>query len=249
MQRTVSPSIDADEVAKFSAMAEEWWDTAGQFAPLHALNPVRLGYLKTQICAHFERNDTALTPFGGLKVVDIGCGGGLLCEPLARLGADVTGADASDKNIRVARAHAAAQHLKIHYRCTTAEALAHDGAQFDIVLAMEVVEHVADAGSFLESCAHLLKPDGLMVTATLNRTLKSYALAIVGAEYLLRWVPRGTHDFNRFMKPAELSALLSQAGLKTSHPAGLRYNPLADRWTLTDDVAVNYMLSARKEFA
>ena len=247
MTHTSAASVDVEEVAKFSAMAADWWDPAGKFAALHALNPVRLSYIKAQACTAFSRDDKALTPLKGLSLLDIGCGGGLLCEPMARLGAAVTGVDASAKNIKTAQSHAVTQDLAIDYRHSTAEALGEGGAQFDIILNMEVVEHVADIPHFLSACAHLLRPNGLMVVATLNRTLKSYALAIVGAEYILRWVPRGTHDFNRFLRPTELSAMLSQTGLEASAPKGIIYLPLADRWQLSDDCAVNYMLSARKD--
>lgn len=245
MPHAVPTSFDADEIAKFSAMAADWWNPTGKFAPLHALNPVRLSYIKTQVCTVFGRNDKVMTPFEGLSVLDIGCGGGLLCEPMARLGATVMGADASAENIQTAQSHAGAQGLDIDYRHISAESLAQRGAQFDILLNMEVVEHVADVPHFLGTCAHLLRPDGLMVVATLNRTLKSFALAIVGAEYILHWVPRGTHDFDRFVRPAELSAMLRHAGLKAGQPVGMHYTPVADRWTLSDDIAVNYMLSAR----
>ena len=239
-------TVDPDEVARFSAMAEAWWDPDGDFAPLHRLNPVRLGYLRDRLCAHFGRDSRALRPFEGLSVLDVGCGGGLIAEPLARLGAAVTGIDASARNIGIAAAHAAETGLEIDYRATAAEALAASGARFDAVLALEIVEHVADIELFLESCAALLRSGGALALATLNRTPKSYLFANVGAEYVLRWLPRGTHDWNKFVRPSELSDGLSRYGVAVSDITGVCYSPLTGDWRLDRDVAVNYMMFATR---
>ncbi len=239
-------TVDAAEVAKFSAMAAEWWDPAGKFAPLHRFNPVRLTFIKAEAAAHFGRDPRGLRPFEGLSLLDIGCGGGLLSEPMARLGFAVTGADASEKNIGTARAHAGQSGLAIDYRTTTAETLAAEGRQYDIVLNMEVVEHVADVGAYLQACASLLKPGGQTFVATLNKTLKSLALAKIGAEYVLNWLPRGTHDWNRFLPPAELRAMLEEAGLTICKTQGVSFNPIAWDWSLSSDVDVNYMVTARR---
>ncbi len=237
-------TMDAAELAKFAAMATEWWDPKGKFAPLHKFNPTRLDFIKKQVEMHFDR--TPNSRFEGLRLLDIGCGGGLLSEPMARLGADVTGADAGEANIKTAQIHASEQGLSINYRHITAEQLVEEGAQFDIILNMEVIEHVADINLFLEACSALLAPNGLMFMATLNRTLKAYALAIVGAEYVLGWLPRGTHDWTKFIKPAELDHALAAAGLSVRHMTGVSYNPLSDQWRLSGDLAVNYMLTAVK---
>jgi 2-polyprenyl-6-hydroxyphenyl methylase/3-demethylubiquinone-9 3-methyltransferase len=237
-------SVDPREVAKFSALAAEWWNPAGKFAPLHKFNPVRLAFIRSEASAHFGRDAKSLRPFEGLSLLDIGCGGGLLCEPMARLGFAVTGADASEKNIGTARAHALQSGLAIAYRATSAEAFAAQGALFDVVLNMEVVEHVADVGAYLEACAALVKPGGLTIVATLNKTLKSLALAKIGAEYVLNWLPRGTHDWNRFLAPAELQAMLEQAGLKTLKIQGVSFDPLAWDWKLSTGTDVNYMIVA-----
>jgi 2-polyprenyl-6-hydroxyphenyl methylase/3-demethylubiquinone-9 3-methyltransferase len=242
----MDPSVDPAEVAKFSALAAEWWDPAGKFAPLHKFNPVRLGFIRAEAAAHFRRDSQSLRPFEGLTLLDIGCGGGLLAEPMARLGSAVTGADASDKNIGTARAHAAQGGLDIDYRATTAEALAAEGRSFDVVLNMEVVEHVADVGGYLKACARLVKPGGLTVVATLNKTLKSLALAKIGAEYVLNWLPRGTHDWNRFIPPASLATMLEEAGLKVMKTQGVSFDPLAWDWKLSSDVDVNYMIVAKR---
>lgn len=246
---TASPAstIDEADVARFSAMAAEWWDEQGKFKPLHKFNPVRLAYIREQALARFGRDAKARRPFEGLSLLDIGCGGGLLSEPMARLGFVVTGADASEKNIGTASAHAAEQGLAIDYRATTAEALATDGAAFDVILNMEVVEHVADLTLFLKSCAAMLRPGGMMVVATLNRTLKAWALAIVGAEYVLRWLPRGTHDWKKFVTPAELRSGLTEAGLAVSDLTGVAYNPLSDIWRRSSDTGVNYLMLAVKD--
>lgn len=238
-------TIDPAEVAKFEAMAAEWWDPNGKFRPLHMLNPCRLDYITRQIAAEFDRDLAADRPFQGLRLLDIGCGGGLLSEPMARLGAEVVGADAAAGNIPVARIHAEAQGLDIDYRHTTAEALAAAGEAFDVVLNMEVVEHVADPAAYLAACRDLLRPGGLMVCSTLNRTARSFALAIVGAEYVLRWLPRGTHDWSRFIKPDELFGLLRAAGLDPVDRTGFVFNPLAQRWHLSPrDLSVNYVTAS-----
>ena len=243
---TESPSLDPAEVAKFSDLAAEWWDPAGKFAPLHKFNPVRLRFIRETAAAHFSRDARSLRPFEGLSLLDIGCGGGLLSEPMARLGFAVTGVDASERNIGTAAAHAAESSLAVTYRAATAEALAAEGAAFDVVLNMEVVEHVADAGAYLSACAQLVKPGGLTIVATLNRTLKSLALAKVGAEYVLGWLPRGTHDWNRFIPPEKLRAMLEDSGLTISRTQGIAFDPLAWDWKLAGDVDVNYMVVAER---
>jgi 2-polyprenyl-6-hydroxyphenyl methylase/3-demethylubiquinone-9 3-methyltransferase len=239
-----SASIDPAEVAKFSALAAEWWDPRGKFAPLHKFNPVRLGFIRSEAAAHFGRDAHALRPFEGLDLLDIGCGGGLLCEPMARLGFAVTGADASEKNIGTARAHAAQSGLSIDYCATTAEALAADNRRFDVVLNMEVIEHVADVNSYLTACADLVRPGGMTVVATLNKTLKSLALAKIGAEYVLNWLPRGTHDWNRFIAPAQLQAMLEETGLNILKTQGVSFDPLNWDWKLSGNTDVNYMIVA-----
>ena len=244
---SLSASIDPDEVAKFAALAGDWWDPAGKFAPLHKLNPARLTFIRDRIAAHQGRDPLAERPLAGLRVLDIGCGGGLLCEPLTRLGAQVTGIDAAEPNVAAAARHAAEGGLDIDYRHTTAEALAAGGTHFDLVLNMEVVEHVADVKAFLQASSALAAPGGAMVLATLNRTPKSFAFAIVGAEYLLRWLPRGTHDWRKFLRPSELVAFLRAAGLETRELTGVAYNPLTGTWHLSPrDLDVNYMIFAVK---
>jgi 2-polyprenyl-6-hydroxyphenyl methylase/3-demethylubiquinone-9 3-methyltransferase len=237
-------TVDADEVARFSALAAEWWDPRGKMAPLHKFNPVRLGYIRDAACRAFSRDAKRIDCLKGLRFLDIGCGGGILSEPLARLGAEMVGADPSELNIEAAKAHAEESGVAVDYRVSTAEALADAGERFDVVLAMEVVEHVADVNLFVKRCAEMVKPDGLMVTATINRTLKSFALAIVGAEYVLRWLPRGTHQWDKFVTPNELEIALAQGGLKVMDETGVIYNLLADRWQLAADTDVNYMLAA-----
>ena len=239
---TDAPSIDPGEVAKFSAMAAEWWDPAGKFAPLHKFNPVRLGFIRDTAGAHFGRQ--GLKPFQGLALLDIGCGGGLLSEPMSRLGFSVLGADASEKNVKTAAAHAASSGVEIDYRVATAESLAEDGHAFDVVLNMEVIEHVADLPGYLRACTRLVKPGGLMFVASLNKTLKSLALAKIAAEYVLRWLPPGTHDWNRFVEPKRLHAMLEEAGLKVLKTQGVVFNPLAWDWQLSRDTDVNYMVVA-----
>jgi 2-polyprenyl-6-hydroxyphenyl methylase/3-demethylubiquinone-9 3-methyltransferase len=243
---TETSSIDAAEVAKFAALAEEWWDPAGKFAPLHKFNPVRLTFVREIALAHFGRDSRALRPFTGLSLLDIGCGGGLLSEPMARMGFAVTGADASERNIATAATHASAMGLAIDYRTATAETLQAEGRSYDAVLNMEVVEHVADLRAYLEACARLIRPGGLMVVATLNKTLKSLALAKIGAEYVLGWLPRGTHDWSRFVEPARLHGMLEDSGLSVLKTQGVAFNPLAWAWQLSADVDVNYMVVAAR---
>jgi 2-polyprenyl-6-hydroxyphenyl methylase/3-demethylubiquinone-9 3-methyltransferase len=235
-------SVDPAELAKFAALAASWWDPAGQFAPLHRLNPVRLGFVRDRAAARFGRDPRAGRPLAGLRLLDIGCGGGLLAEPLARLGAAVTAIDAGARNIAVARLHAEQAGLAIDYRVTAAETLAESPERFDIVLAMEVVEHVADLDAFLGAAVALLAPGGLLFLATINRTAKAFALAVVGAEYVLRWLPRGTHDWRRFVRPSELAAALRRHGAAPLEIRGVAYQPLADRWALSADLDVNYMM-------
>jgi 2-polyprenyl-6-hydroxyphenyl methylase/3-demethylubiquinone-9 3-methyltransferase len=241
-----SASIDPAEVAKFSAIAAEWWDPAGKFAPLHKFNPVRLSFIRDQAATHFGRDARSLRAFEGLSLLDIGCGGGLLAEPMARLGFAVTGADASERNIGTASAHAAQSGLAINYRAASAEMLMAEGLGFDVVLNMEVVEHVADVAAYLAACTALVKPGGLTFVATLNKTLKSLALAKIGAEYVLGWLPRGTHDWNRFIPPTELKKSLQESGLTILKTQGVSFDPLVWDWKLSSDVDVNYMIVARR---
>ena len=243
----MTSTIDADEVAKFEAMAAEWWDPTGKFKPLHEMNPCRLDYITRQIAAEFGRDLTAPQPFAGLRLLDIGCGGGLLSEPMARLGATVVGADAAERNIPVARLHAEQSGLNIDYRNTTAEALADAGEVFDVVLNMEVVEHVADPLAYLTACQRLLRPGGLMICSTLNRNAKSFAMAIVGAEWVMRWLPKGTHDWKKFITPDELLDLIRRAGLDPVDRKGMVFNPISWRWSLSDrDLSVNYVTASLK---
>ena len=240
-------TIDSVDVERFSRIAGEWWDTNGKFAPLHRLNPVRIGYIRDRAAAHWTRDALSGQPLNNLSVLDIGCGGGLLSEPMARLGATVTGIDASARNIAVATLHAENQGLAIDYRTTTAEALVEEPARFDIVLALEIVEHVADVDLFLRSCGTLVKPGGLLFLSTLNRTAKAWALAIAGAEYVLRWLPRGTHDWKKFLKPSEVARGLRAGGIETEEIVGVVYSPLSRAWSINaSDLDVNYILHGSK---
>src|SRR6476661_6628876 len=240
------PTLDREEVARFARLSGQWWDEPGPFRRLHRINPVRLTYIRDQLCRRFGRDAKGPASLSGLSVLDIGCGGGLVCELLARLGAGVTGIDPAVENIEAAKAHASAGGLDIAYEGTTAEELASRGKSYDAVLLLEVVEHVPDVPAFLKGVAPLVKPGGLMILSTLNRTLKSFALAIVGAEYILRWLPIGTHQWDRFVRPEELATALSAAGLKLTDNTGMVYNPLADEWRLGPDTAVNYFATAVK---
>jgi len=248
-ERTTAGTVDPEEVARFSRVSAQWWDPHGPMAALHKFNPVRVGYLRDRIAAHFSRDPKRLDSLAGLRVLDIGCGGGLLAEPLARLGAAVVGIDPSDRNIAVASRHAAQAGLAIDYRATSAEALADAGEVFDVVLAMEVVEHVTDVTQFVAIAAAMVKPGGLLFVATLNRTIKSFALAIVGAEYVLRWLPRGTHQWEKFVTPNELEIAIARSRLGIVDETGVVYDLFADRWRLSADMDVNYMLAAEKPAA
>jgi 2-polyprenyl-6-hydroxyphenyl methylase/3-demethylubiquinone-9 3-methyltransferase len=241
-----SGSVDPLEVAKFSAIADAWWDPTGKFGPLHKFNPVRIDFVRQEAIAHFARASDSLRPFSGLTLLDIGCGGGLLSEPMARLGFTVTGADASERNVNVADIHARSAGLHIVYRATTAEALALEEKPFDVVLNMEVVEHVADMNSFLTASASLVKPGGLIFVATINRTLKSFALAKLGAEYVLGWVPAGTHDWNKFVPPAQLRAALAGCGLNNRRTQGVSFDIFSWSWHLARDTDVNYVVVAAR---
>ena len=246
MQANAS-TVDAAEIAKFEAMAAEWWDETGKFKPLHMLNPVRLDYITTQIAAEYGRDLSTPKPFDGLSLLDIGCGGGLLCEPMARLGARVVGADAAEKNIPVARIHAEQSGLDIDYRATTAEAVVEAGELYDVVLNMEVVEHVADPAEFLSVCGQLVKSGGIHICSTLNRTARSYLSAIVAAEQVIRWLPKGTHEWKKFITPDELFSMLDRAGLEPLDRTGMVFNPLTWNWSLSPrDLTVNYVTMARK---
>ncbi|MCP1199940.1 bifunctional 2-polyprenyl-6-hydroxyphenol methylase/3-demethylubiquinol 3-O-methyltransferase UbiG [Notoacmeibacter sp. MSK16QG-6] len=242
MNATSGTTIDAAEVDRFSAMAAEWWNPKGKFRPLHKFNPVRLRYIRDEVIRQFDLDPTAEKPFQGLRILDIGCGGGLLCEPMRRLGAEVVGADASETNIKVARIHAEQSGLDIDYRATTAETLADRGERFDVILNMEVVEHVANVDLYLRRCAEMVKPGGMMFVATINRTMKAYALAIVGAEYVLRWLPKGTHSYDKLVRPVEIHDPLSSEGLLRRDITGVFYSPLSDSWQRSRDTDVNYMV-------
>lgn len=241
-----APSVDPAEVAKFSKLAAEWWDPSGKFAPLHKFNPVRLGFIREQALAHFQRDHNSLRPFEGLTLLDIGCGGGLLSEPMARLGFAVTGADASERNIGTARAHAAQSGIQVDYRATTAESLAEAGEGFNLVLNMEVVEHVADVKAYLAACARLVKPGGITIVATLNKTLKSLLLAKFVAEYLLQWMPKGTHDWSHFLPPNEIQKSLEETGLTILKTQGVIFDILTWDWRLSNNVDINYMVVAAR---
>jgi 2-polyprenyl-6-hydroxyphenyl methylase/3-demethylubiquinone-9 3-methyltransferase len=242
---TAALSLDPAEVEKFSKLAAEWWNPKGKFGVLHVFNPVRLQYIKEQVCARFALDPFDRRPFAGLRFLDIGCGGGLLSEPMARLGAEIVGVDPSEKNITTARVHAEEQELAIDYRAGTAEGLA-AGEQFDVILNMEVIEHVADPQAFVSVCASMLKPNGLMFVATINRTLKSFGLAIIGAEYVLGWLPKGTHQWEKFVTPAELKGWLGENGVIVKDGSGVIYNPLKNEWRKSRDMGVNYMVVGQK---
>ena len=247
MTQSATNTIDAAEIAKFEAMAAEWWDETGKFKPLHMMNPVRLDYITRQIAGEFDRDLSGDAPFGGLRILDIGCGGGLLCEPMARLGATVVGVDAAPRNIPVAQLHAEQSGLQIDYRVGTAEEMAAAGEQFDVVLNMEVVEHVADPQGYLTACQQLLRPGGLHICSTINRNPKSFAMAIVGAEWVMRWLPKGTHEWDKFITPDELFALLEKAGMQPVDRKGFVFNFLAFTWSISDrDLSVNYVTAALK---
>lgn len=247
MSSTDSSTVDQAEIAKFEAMAAEWWDLDGKFKPLHMLNPCRLDYITQQIAAEFGRDLATDRPFEGLRLLDIGCGGGLLCEPMVRLGATVVGADAAARNIPVARIHAEQSGLEIDYRHTTAEAMAADGEVFDVVLNMEVIEHVADPAAYLAAVHALMKPGGLHICSTINRNAKSFAMAILGAEYVMRWLPKGTHEWNKFITPDELFALIESAGLTPVDRKGFQFNPITWSWRISDrDLSVNYVTTSTR---
>lgn len=239
-----SSTASPEEIARFTAMAEEWWDPEGKFKPLHKFNPVRLGFLREALCKHFGRDAEAIAPFEGLTLLDVGCGGGLLSEPLRRMGFAVTGIDAGDRNIAVAKIHAEQVGLDIDYRAATPEQLG--GQSFDVVLIMEILEHVPDVAEFLAAVGPLAKPGGALFAATLNRTMKAYALGIVGAEYLLRWLPPGTHDWRKFLKPSELAAGLRRNGILVKDLKGMSFDPIGGEWRLSSDLSVNYMAYAAK---
>lgn len=239
-------TIDQAEVDRFSKLAAEWWNPKGKFKPLHKFNPVRLTYIRQMVLEHFGRDGEGAKPFEGLRFLDIGCGGGLLCEPMARLGAEVVGADASQTNIEVAKIHAAQSGVDVDYRATTSEAMAAAGETFDVILNMEVVEHVSDVDLFLKSCAAMVRPGGIMFIATINRTTKAWGLAIIGAEYVLGWLPKGTHEYDRLVKPTEIDAALEGTGLDVFAQSGVFYNVLADEWRLSKDMDVNYMVVAKR---
>jgi 2-polyprenyl-6-hydroxyphenyl methylase / 3-demethylubiquinone-9 3-methyltransferase len=247
----ISRSVDPDEVEKFSALAAEWWDPKGNFKPLHALNPVRVTFIRNLVVDHYglgqKRGFNPLAALSGQKVLDIGCGGGLLTEPMTRLGADVTGIDVSEKNIKTASVHAREQGLATRYLFTSAEELAKaEPETYDVITSMEVIEHVADVESFIGAASKMLKPGGILLLATLNKTVKSYGLAIIGAEYILGWLPRGTHDWNRFLSPKDLAALCRRHGLMPGDAVGVSLNILSGDWRVSRDLQVNYMLSAVK---
>ena len=238
-------TVDAAEIQHFDSLSDGWWDADGSFSPLHQMNPVRVGFIRDHVCRRFGRDPSAVTPLAGLSVVDVGCGGGLLAEPMARLGATTTGVDASGDAIAAARAHASQGGLSIDYHTGSAEELAAAGNRFDVVLALEIVEHVADIPSFVDALGQLVRPGGLVVMSTLNRTAQSYAVAIIGAEYILRWVARGTHDWRKFVRPSELARALRNSGLTVAEMAGMRFDPVAGDWRLSQrNLSVNYIVAA-----
>ena len=243
----INNTIDNNEISKFQAMADEWWDPNGKFKPLHMLNPSRLQYIVDQIAIHFDLNLTKKEPFKGISLLDIGCGGGLLSEPMARMGAKVIGADAADRNLPIARAHAAQSNLVIDYQHTTVEELVEGTKRFDVILNMEVIEHVANPSSYVNSCSELLKPNGLMICSTINRNVKSYLNAIIGAEYVMRWLPKGTHEWSKFITPDELSILLEDSGLTLVDKKGFSFNKISWTWTISNnDLSINYVTTSMK---
>jgi 2-polyprenyl-6-hydroxyphenyl methylase/3-demethylubiquinone-9 3-methyltransferase len=246
MREQHSSTVDPKEVERFARFSAQWWDPRGPMAMLHKLNPVRIAYIRDRVTAHFGRDLKKIGCLVGLRILDIGCGGGLLSEPLARLGATVVGVDPAEANVEAARKHAAQTDLAIDYRAANAETLAEAGERFDVVLALEVVEHVADLEAFLSCCARMLKPNGVLIVATINRTVKSFALAIVGAEYVMRWLPRGTHQWSKFVTPAELDAAAQRAGLRVIDESGAVYNIVRDVWQLAPDMDVNYIVTATR---
>jgi 2-polyprenyl-6-hydroxyphenyl methylase/3-demethylubiquinone-9 3-methyltransferase len=246
MTEAARTTIDQVEVDRFAAMAAEWWDPTGKFKPLHKFNPVRLQFIRDRVSTHFGRDPLSHQPLKGLRFLDIGCGGGLLSEPMSRMGADVLGADASERNIGIAKTHAEQSGVIVDYRAVTAEALAADGEKFDVVLNMEVVEHVSDVPFFIETCASMVKPGGMMFVATINRTFKAAALAIIGAEYVLRWLPRGTHQYEKLVRPEEIEGPLTNAGMAVTERTGVFFNPVQNQWNLSKDLDVNYMLVAER---
>ncbi|MBM3589924.1 MAG: bifunctional 2-polyprenyl-6-hydroxyphenol methylase/3-demethylubiquinol 3-O-methyltransferase UbiG [Alphaproteobacteria bacterium] len=239
-------TIDEKEVEKFSKIADEWWDENGKFKPLHKFNPIRLAFFRAQICQYFQRDEKLIEPLSNLKILDIGCGGGLIAEPLCIMGADVYAIDASEKNIEIAKIHAQKSSLNIDYKCNSAEELVLQNQQFDVVLALEIIEHVADVKKFVESCAKLLKPNGLLMIATLNRTAKSLLMAKFGVEYILRWLPIGTHDWRKFLKPSEIESIARINDLKIHKIQGFCYNILKDEWNLGEDLSINYCMVFKK---
>ncbi|KAF9589173.1 hypothetical protein IFM89_019489 [Coptis chinensis] len=247
-KKPISSSLNPVELAKFSAIAETWWDPQGPFKPLHIMNPTRLSFIRSTLCRHFRKNPHSARPFEGLKIIDVGCGGGILSEPLARMGATVTGIDAVDKNIKIARLHAESDPVtsSIEYCCTTAEKLVEEQRKFDVVIALEVIEHVAEPAEFCKSLASLTVPHGATLISTINRSMRSYATAIVAAEYLLQWLPKGTHQWSSFLTPEELVLILNRASISVQEMAGFVYNPLTGRWALSDDISVNFIAFSTK---
>lgn len=246
MSDAARTTIDQAEVDRFTAMAAEWWNPSGKFKPLHKFNPVRIRYIRDKAAAHLGRDANSHKPLEGLRVLDIGCGGGLLSEPMARMGATVIGADASERNIGIASTHAAQTGVTVDYRAVTAEQLASEGEKFDIILNMEVVEHVADVDFFITTCASMVKPGGMMFVATINRTMKAMALAIIGAEHVLRWLPKGTHQYEKLVRPEELEKPLTASGMQIDERTGVFFNPLMNQWNLSKDMDVNYMMLATR---
>ncbi len=242
-----SVSVDPAEMESFSRMAADWWNPSGMFKPLHVMNGARLGFIKNTLCEHFHRDPEADQPLKGLRILDIGCGGGLLCEPLTRLGAQMTGVDALEKNLKTAKTHAEQMGLEIDYRHGTIEQLVESGeAPFDAVLNMEVIEHVANPPDFMADCAAMVRDCGIMICSTINRTMKAFFLAIVGAEYVLRWLPKGTHQYDKLVRPREIKNWLTRAGLTVEQQIGMSLNPINDRWSFSDDLSINYVTTAIK---